>query len=995
MKYFLLTLWSLLFILTATGMDHADSTGNAVTSLPNKETAIDWFYTLDIYQGQFKIDSKGNIIICGNIKGQIDPGNGVLVPKDATDLTKSLIILKLNPSGKLIWVETVKSEFHSWLIQLEIDNEDNLLIMGENYYSTPILDSGTIIWSKNDKYGYIFYLYKIKSDGKIEWVKSWSNDCYRGNPIFTIDKESNIFISGNYNEMDFDPSEDQMILAAENKPSEGVMFLFKLLGSGEFQWVKTFEQKIEYSSAMCTQLNTGSESVYLTGDFNNTFDFNLGEEEEIVRPKGRSDVYLLELDKAGNFVNVQVWGGSEGDYIAGSSRDQKGNIYISGSFENTIDLDPGPGQDIHNSIIEKQYLVKFDKDCIYQWARDWSVDGKKYAYEKVAFDNEGNVYIIGSFSKTASFGTTGQPVLRQARPGVEHENYDNYLCRYSPEGEFLGVITFNNNLGIKSLEYNQKDNRFLLSGNCPENFQTDLTFETSDDKEMEGNNSWCLMRFNTAEFERIQIRQQEESKDLTFTELGINIDDTGLKHDELIEFNKHDLTNGWALTWGEEKHWHSNCVVVDSKDNIYLAGKYPNGNYLCKLDNQRELVWIRLNECNIARLAVDSNDNILVTGSFKGWVDFDPGPGVVERSAFSMGDYFVSKYNSDGEFLWNQTIEDYRGAYSPLGMAADADDNVYLTTSLQSPFYLNFPDGRREIETGTKWAGVVCKLNSDGEYQWVQTLDPADENGYIRSNDLAIVNDFGIYITGGYREKLDFDPGPSEYFVDWDMQSGAFLLNLDLDGSFKTVKTWGSGCSISANKCCVDKDGNIYVAGNFYETADFNPGPGEDTFTASTKGNSYISKFNKNCEYQWCVTWGGQEGLADTYDKFGVSSYTWPNDLVVSSDGSIYVTGCFSGCIDFDPGEGKAEILRVSNEKFEMGDNIFLSRFDKDGNFKWVKTWTSPYCNFGCVIASDSQNAVYMTSDFFGKVDIDPDEGIVIKKIINRGSLSFLIKINN
>jgi len=53
--------------------------------------------------------------------------------------------------------------------------------------------------------------------------------------------------------------------------------------------------------------------------------------------------------------------------------------------------------------------------------------------------------------------------------------------------------------------------------------------------------------------------------------------------------------------------------------------------------------------------AVEVNENILVTGEFHDSVDFDPGPTVDEHESVAGNDIFLSKFDSDGNFIWART----------------------------------------------------------------------------------------------------------------------------------------------------------------------------------------------------------------------------------------------------------------------------------------------------------------------------------------------------
>lgn len=61
-----------------------------------------------------------------------------------------------------------------------------------------------------------------------------------------------------------------------------------------------------------------------------------------------------------------------------------------------------------------------------------------------------------------------------------------------------------------------------------------------------------------------------------------------------------------------------------------------------------------------AAVAVDSSDNLYVSGSFRGTIDLDPGPGVYEVTSAgeTFGDAFLAKYGPDGALVWGTAFED-------------------------------------------------------------------------------------------------------------------------------------------------------------------------------------------------------------------------------------------------------------------------------------------------------------------------------------------------
>ncbi|MCE5267854.1 MAG: SBBP repeat-containing protein, partial [Planctomycetaceae bacterium] len=65
-------------------------------------------------------------------------------------------------------------------------------------------------------------------------------------------------------------------------------------------------------------------------------------------------------------------------------------------------------------------------------------------------------------------------------------------------------------------------------------------------------------------------------------------------------------------------------------------------------------------------IATDADGNIYLTGSFGGIVDFDPGPGHMNRNSEGQNDVFVAKYTSSGSLLW---LREFGGAGYDRGTA--------------------------------------------------------------------------------------------------------------------------------------------------------------------------------------------------------------------------------------------------------------------------------------------------------------------------------------
>lgn len=92
--------------------------------------------------------------------------------------------------------------------------------------------------------------------------------------------------------------------------------------------------------------------------------------------------------------------------------------------------------------------------------------------------------------------------------------------------------------------------------------------------------------------------------------------------------------------------------------------------------------------------------------------------------------------------------------------------------------------------------------------------------------------------------------------------------------------------------------------------------------------------------------------------------------MTVDAWGNVYLTGFFTGTVDFDPGAGIYN-LTVSSS---YGD-IFILKLDASGNFLWAKNMGGASADWGHSIAVDPAGNVYTTGLFYWTADFDPGAG--------------------
>lgn len=139
---------------------------------------------------------------------------------------------------------------------------------------------------------------------------------------------------------------------------------------------------------------------------------------------------------------------------------------------------------------------------------------------------------------------------------------------------------------------------------------------------------------------------------------------------------KHD-TNGnfqWVKHLGGIENDFGYAIRTDSTGGVYICGFFretvdfdpgdgvynvtSNGDsdmFLLKLDTDGDFIWMKqiggvLSEYPLS-IALDSDNNIYMTGDFKGTVDFNSGQGDATLTSAGNEDIFVLKVDGNGDFI--------------------------------------------------------------------------------------------------------------------------------------------------------------------------------------------------------------------------------------------------------------------------------------------------------------------------------------------------------
>ncbi len=411
----------------------------------------------------------------------------------------------------------------------------------------------------------------------------------------------------------------------------------------------------------------------------------------------------------------------------------------------------------------------------------------------------------------------------------------------------------------------------------------------------------------------------------------------------------------WAKRIGSFESDGGQSIAKDSSGNIYTIGNLNSNTQgqliISKLDANGNLVWSKIagGSSNVdgISIALDPSGNIYSTGQFKNTADFDPGPGISSLTSAGYEDLFILKLDSLGNFIW---VKQIGGVMSDGGMAVTTDisGNFYITGYFSST--VDFDPGPSVTNlTPTGGSDIfISKFDAQGNFAWARHVGDG-----ITSDGRAIVADvFGnVYTTGWFEGVPDFDPGPGITTLTSTAGSmDIFILKLDASGNFVWAKQMGGPLKDEGLSLFTDVLGNVYSTGIYGGTADFDPGPGFANLTSAAGSNTsslniYISKLDVNGNFILA------KQIGDILDDVGTS-------ITVDGSGNIYLSGCFSGTVDFDPGPGTFNLI-------SLGDlDGFILKLDAAANFVWVKQIGGSGNDVASSSILDGFNNIYSTGFF-------------------------------
>jgi hypothetical protein len=213
-------------------------------------------------------------------------------------------------------------------------------------------------------------------------------------------------------------------------------------------------------------------------------------------------------------------------------------------------------------------------------------------------------------------------------------------------------------------------------------------------------------------------------------------------------------------------------------------------------------------------------------------------------------------------------------------------------------------------------------------------------------NSVIADRDGNVIVAGRYTGSVDFDPGSG---VDRLTGGGGFVAKYTPAGAL----LWARRFDASVVKLAIDRGDNVYAAGSFDRTVDFDPRRGQSNVSSSGGTDGFVVKLSPAGNLKYVRTFGGGGD-----DAVG--------GLAVATSGEVYLAGTFGARADFNPESGRASIGNSG------GLDGFVVALDNRGHYRWAGSFAGPDDESVADLDLDPGRNILVTGRYLGLVDFDP-----------------------
>lgn len=369
----------------------------------------------------------------------------------------------------------------------------------------------------------------------------------------------------------------------------------------------------------------------------------------------------------------------------------------------------------------------------------------------------------------------------------------------------------------------------------------------------------------------------------------------------------------WAKVLGGPKNDILYDMVIDAEDNILIVGQFDSSmvltadpepvylnssgqkdGFLVKYDSDGFLIAGHAlggaADDDITTIGIDNDQNIILIGHADADTDYD----FSAETHNVSGDrrLFILRLNSQLQFVNVFKVKSPEVTLDRIEFTNDGD--YLLSGKYRNEIKFGENPGQGLSSFPGMQVGCIVKITGDGDYIWGAKIEGQT---FQKISDFKVDDNEGIYLTGEFQGQSNFYSFTGITSINGNAgEHDIYFARLNQEGVFEWIKAIGGTGNDNVEAIELESSGNIVVTGSINKTIDFDPGPDQSIVELPWQPNgfplaSYIAKYSVD---------------GDFLSVFSYSDVSYNNEngataIALTNDGIIYLTGWFTGTINFAP----------------------------------------------------------------------------------------------
>ena len=733
------------------------------------------------------------------------------------------------------------------------------------------------------------FIARYTSAGELVWVRHLRSGSSTELRSLDIDDAGNLYALGSFGDLLYADENDLTQVLIDNPQPNADLWVVSYTASGVFRWAERLGGDGVDSG---TALVVNGNSLVLCGVFGQSVDIDPGPGTFEVSTGGQGGQLTFVASYNKDTMEFE-WGFQIGgavvsfDLIHAISRDDSGNLYITGAFRLTKDFDPSPDSEfllVSDGSNDDVFVASYTSAGAFRWARRAGDGGADFG-RGIAWSN-GLVYATGEFRFTSVFeGDTNTETL------VAAGNQDAFIAIYnSTNGELIDVFGVGSTGNDSGQSIERVGDQVLVTGN----FSATVDF----------NPNGALAAFTAT------------------SQSGF-----------LASYDAAALTLNWM---SDIQSGGVSFVtdVVESNGMLRAVGRFTNTTDFDPGAGEAIVVPVRTNDSDfflvdydletgafqsvfVGEDQVGGNDDAVsvaaltgggcaTVGNFSGRL-FASGGMVVEAQG---GGGFIVRHDANGTLLAAARLQAATSVFM-TSIEADPFDNLYVTGYFTGAAELDHAGGTLQLAANANQSRMLLlKFNSDLELLWHKEFA-----GTLLqvATDVAVSAD-RVVMTGAFRGDLTIADGT--VLTSAGVTDG-FVASFLPDGSFEWAFRFGSTSLDSGERVTFDGNGNVLLAAQIRFTVNMDPSGGAEPLTTSGSNTLVLASYTSSGAYSW----------ANLQSTGGT-----PRSLVMLDQNRFAVYGSFANTLTLGSPNGSQSLVSLGST------DVFAGIFTNDGELESLFT---------------------------------------------------------